>query len=103
MSTRAQGDLSVLSVSNSGQEVQSGDVERLFQPFQRLDGARSGQGQGHGLGLAIVKAVAVAHNATITTRARPEGGLAVEVSFRATVPVPDEETGVERQLEPATG
>jgi nitrogen-specific signal transduction histidine kinase len=68
-----------------------------------VSGARSGQGQGHGLGLAIVKAVVVAHNATITTRARPEGGLAVEVGFRATVPVPDEKTGVERQLEPATG
>ena len=89
--------------SNSGQAVHSGDVERLFQPFQRLDGPRPGQGQGLGLGLAIVKAVAIAHSATIATRARPEGGLAIEVSFRATVPVPDEETGVERQLEPATG
>jgi Histidine kinase-, DNA gyrase B-, and HSP90-like ATPase len=63
-------------------------VERIFQPFQRLEGPRPSQSQGHGLGLAIVRAIATAHGATITTRVRPEGGLVIEVGFRATSPGP---------------
>jgi signal transduction histidine kinase len=79
--TGTRGGLAVLSVMNSGPVVDSGDIERLFQPFQRLDGSRSGQSDGHGLGLAIVKAIAIAHGATIRVTARLQGGLAVEVGF----------------------
>ena len=41
---------------------------------------RAGAG-GHGLGLAIVRAIAGAHGAELTARARPEGGLDIEVAF----------------------
>lgn len=71
----------VLSVSNSGRRIPPGDVERLFQPFQRLGSDRVRPAGGHGLGLAIVRAIAGAHGATVAASARPEGGLAVEVSF----------------------
>ncbi len=101
--TRRRGDLAVVCVSNSGPVVQAGDIERLFQPFQRLDGSRAGQSQGHGLGLAIVNAVATAHNATVTARARPGGGLAIEVGFRAAGPALVEPAADTRELEPATG
>ena len=61
------------------------EVDRLFQPFQRLGGERVRRQGGHdgglGLGLAIVRAIAVAHGADITARARPEGGLDITVSF----------------------
>jgi signal transduction histidine kinase len=44
--------------------------------------ARSaGDDAGHGLGLAIVAAIARAHDAPVTARARPEGGLDIQVSF----------------------
>jgi signal transduction histidine kinase len=72
---------SVISVSNSGPVVPPEEVDRLFQPFQRLASERAGHGEGHGLGLSIVRAIAVAHGATLTARAREAGGLAVEVSF----------------------
>lgn len=71
----------VLTVANTGPVIEPGELERLFQPFQRLAPQRSADGAGHGLGLAIVKAIAVAHDATITARARAEGGLEVKVSF----------------------
>lgn len=70
-----------LSVGNSGPTVPTAEVERLFQPFQRLGHDRTGSGDGHGLGLAIVKAIAQAHDARITAHARSAGGLDVEVSF----------------------
>jgi len=71
----------VLSVINSGQDIPSADVDRLFQPFQRL-GPRTARGDGgHGLGLSIVRAIAIAHGARITARPRPGGGLSIDVSF----------------------
>ena len=76
----------VVSVSNTGPVIPPGEMDRLFEPFQRLGGERvsraaSGRGGGHGLGLAIVRAIASAHGAALTARARPEGGLDIEVSF----------------------
>jgi signal transduction histidine kinase len=71
----------VISVGNTGQPITPEDVDRLFQPFQRLGSERIGHDGGHGLGLAIVRAIASAHGATLTAKARPEGGLDIEVSF----------------------
>ena len=51
----------VLSVANTGQVVPAGEVDRLFEPFQRLH--RTADGGHHGLGLSIVRAIARAHDA----------------------------------------
>jgi signal transduction histidine kinase len=74
-----------LSVVNTGPVVPPDEVGRLFQPFQQLDGERTRHRGGYGLGLAIVASIAAAHAASLSARARPEGGLAVEVGF-ASVP-----------------
>jgi signal transduction histidine kinase len=70
-----------LTVTNSGPVIPAGELQRLFQPFQRLNGTRTRHQTGHGLGLSIVQAIATAHDATITTQAQPDGGLAIEISF----------------------
>lgn len=77
----------ILSVANTGPVIAAADIDRLFQPFQRAAGRTShghGDGLGHGLGLSIVTAIAGAHDATLTTRAQPQGGLHIRVSFPAT-------------------
>jgi signal transduction histidine kinase len=71
----------VVSVSNTGTLVPPEAVEDLFQPFRQLGTERTRYGEGHGLGLAIVRAIADAHNAALTARARPAGGLDIEVTF----------------------
>jgi signal transduction histidine kinase len=71
----------VLSVTNTGPCVPAADVDRLFQPFQRLDRRRAAYKDGHGLGLSIVRAIATAHHATITAHPGPDGGLSVIVTF----------------------
>ena len=73
----------VLSVTNTGPLIPPAEVERLFQPFQRLDPRRASypDGHGHGLGLSIVRAIAIAHHADITARPGPDGGLSVSVTF----------------------
>jgi signal transduction histidine kinase len=71
----------VLSVTNSGEVIPPAEVDRLFQPFQRLGPRPARRDGGHGLGLSIVRAVATAHRATIGARALPDGGLAIDVTF----------------------
>lgn len=72
----------VLSVTSSGHVIPAAEVDRLFQPFQRL-GPRPARrdGHSHGLGLSIVRAIATAHAATITAQPRHGGGLAIDVTF----------------------
>ena len=83
-------------MTNSGQVIPPTEVDRLFQPFERL-GPRPARrdGHGHGLGLSIVRAIAAAHGATIGARALPEGGLAVDVTFFPPPPGPDTAPGIQ--------
>jgi signal transduction histidine kinase len=81
ISTQACGGQAALTVTNSGPAIPGDQVQRLFQPFQRLPPDRDGRGDGYGLGLAIVSAVVQAHDATLTTGSRPEGGLSITVRF----------------------
>jgi signal transduction histidine kinase len=71
----------VVSVSNTGTLVPPDAVDDLFHPFRQLGTERTRRGEGHGLGLAIVRAIADAHSAALTARARPAGGLDIEVIF----------------------
>ncbi|GAB2925222.1 ATP-binding protein [Micromonospora polyrhachis] len=76
----------VLSVANTGQVIPPDQVDRLFEPFQRLH--RTADGGHHGLGLSIVRAIVRAHRANLTAVARPDGGLAVDIAFPRITPDP---------------
>jgi signal transduction histidine kinase len=80
----------VLSVTNTGPVVSPWDVERLFEPFQRLGPARTGTHDGHhGLGLSIVRAIVEAHEGRVVARPQPGGGLEVTVTLpRRGIPPP---------------
>ena len=62
-----------VSITNTGPTIPPEQIQRLFQPFQRLGGARTRHNGGHGLGLSIVQAIANAHGAELSARARPRG------------------------------
>ncbi|MFE4263748.1 sensor histidine kinase [Streptomyces sp. NPDC056883] len=70
-----------LTITNSGPVIPDDQIQRLFQPFQKLTPGRHRHHNGFGLGLAIVAAIAQAHHATLTTSARPEGGLTITARF----------------------
>jgi signal transduction histidine kinase len=82
-----------LFVTNSGPKIPPAEIERLFEPFQRLKTGRSNaHANGYGLGLSIIHAIATAHHAQLTAQPRPEGGLAIEVilpAATATIPPAD--------------
>jgi signal transduction histidine kinase len=83
--TESRGRRAILSVANTGPIVHASQLNRMFEPFRRLNGDRTSHADGFGLGLSIVHAIADAHDAAITARPRPGGGLFVEVGFaRAT-------------------
>jgi signal transduction histidine kinase len=71
-----------LVVSNTGVPVPPDQLDRLFQPFQRLDPVRgAAKADGLGLGLAIVTAIAAAHGAELLAQPGAAGGLTVEILF----------------------
>lgn len=66
-------------VENTGPAISSSDLERIFQPFQRLSGRTTNDG--YGLGLTIVSSIAAIHSGTVIARARDAGGLSIDVAF----------------------
>ncbi len=82
--TALEDGTAVLSVTNTGPRIPPAEIERLFQPFQRLDPVRAHYKDGHGLGLSIVRAIAGAHQAGITAHPMGDGGLRVTVTFPQT-------------------
>lgn len=75
-----------LVVGNTGSNVDSASVPRLFEPFSRGGDARVGR-RGAGLGMSIVRAVCRAHGGWASAQALPEGGgLEVRVELPAAVP-----------------
>jgi signal transduction histidine kinase len=81
LATSTTARRAILTVANTGPIIPAGEVARLFQPFQRFDAHPGLCADGLGLGLAIVQAIARAHDAFVTARRRPGGGLAIEISF----------------------
>ncbi|MER5487501.1 HAMP domain-containing sensor histidine kinase [Streptomyces sp. NPDC002812] len=81
ITTQTSGTQAALTITNSGPVIPDDQIQRLFQPFQKLAPGRHRHHNGFGLGLAIVTAIAQAHHATLTTSARPEGGLTITVRF----------------------
>jgi signal transduction histidine kinase len=84
--TATRGGRALLTIANTGESIPPDQLDRLFQPFQRLDGQRTTGSEGLGLGLSIVQAIAVAHHATVTAEPRTGGGLRIEVGFPAQTP-----------------
>jgi two-component system osmolarity sensor histidine kinase EnvZ len=76
----AQGMSAVLEVLDRGPGIPAGEIERLKQPFTRLESARSNAG-GSGLGLAIVDRVARLHGGSFELLARAGCGLCARITL----------------------
>lgn len=77
--------VAVLTVRNSGDRIPPEEINRLFEPFQRLAPHRADGAGSNGLGLAIVRSIVSAHRGTVEAAPIAEGGLAVT----ATLPTRD--------------
>jgi len=70
----------VLAIEDEGPGIPGHDIERLFQPFQRLETSRNRETGGSGLGLSIARNIIRAHGGDITLHNR-DVGLRVTVSL----------------------
>jgi signal transduction histidine kinase len=57
------------------------ELERVFEPFYRVEGSRSRETGGTGLGLAIARQIARAHGGDVTLANRSTGGLEATVAL----------------------
>jgi len=73
------GPEAVIEVADDGPGLPENLLERVFEPFFRVEPSRNRETGGSGLGLASARAVARAHGGDIRLSNRPEGGLLVRV------------------------
>jgi len=64
-----------IHVDDDGPGLSDKDLERIFDPFVRLEDSRSRETGGVGLGLSIARSIAQSHGGRISAACRPEGGL----------------------------
>ena len=64
-----------ISVCDDGPGIPADELEKVFEPFYRLESSRNRDTGGTGLGLSIARDVAQAHGGSLTLHNRPEGGL----------------------------
>ena len=64
-----------IHVMDNGPGIQEDELERVFEPFYRLDPSRSRQSGGTGLGLAIARDIIQTHGGQLTLHNRSGGGL----------------------------
>lgn len=70
------GDAVEIRVEDRGPGIPDADMERVFEPYVRLEASRARHTGGTGLGLAIARAIARANGGEISLEARTGGGLA---------------------------
>jgi len=82
VSTRVDGDMVSLVVSDRGSGIPEGQLERVFEPFVTF------RKQGLGLGLAISRSIVAAHGGSIRAENNSDGGA----TFRCRLPIADAQT-----------
>ncbi|MFN7087738.1 MAG: ATP-binding protein, partial [Burkholderiales bacterium] len=64
-----------ICIRDQGPGIPENELERVFEPFYRLEASRSRDTGGTGLGLGIARNIARAHGGDIVLRNLPQGGL----------------------------
>jgi signal transduction histidine kinase len=76
-----QGGRVRITVRDGGPGIPEGELEKVFEPFYRLEVSRSRETGGTGLGLPIARNIATRLGGTLTLRNHPEGGLEAELQL----------------------
>ncbi len=76
-------NLLVIEVSDNGEGIAADQVAHIFEPFYKVDGARTASRAGLGLGLTIVKMVIDAHEGQVEVESTPGVGS----TFRVRLPL----------------
>jgi signal transduction histidine kinase len=73
-----------IRIEDRGPGIPEAELERVFEPYVRLEPSRARHTGGAGLGLAIARAIARAHGGEVTLKNRSGGGLAAILTLERT-------------------
>ena len=82
ISSRREGDATVIEVADRGPGIPPADLQRVFERFYRVDRARTRDDGGTGLGLAIVKHLIGLHGGTVEAANRDGGGAVFTIKLK---------------------
>ncbi len=92
------GSDAIVSVADSGPGIGQQDLERIFDRFYRVDGARTRERGGTGLGLSIVASIVEAHGGRVSVESTPGKGA----TFKFTLPTIATGTDIARKALPVS-
>lgn len=69
----------IITITDQGEGVPENDIEKIFNPFFRVDSAREKTTGGYGLGLSIAKEAIKLHHGWIKAKNLPQGGLELKI------------------------
>jgi len=75
ITVRDEGRTVNVAIADHGPGIPERDIERVFDPFYRVEGSRNRDSGGSGLGLSIARNIAQAHGGAVRLRNLPQGGL----------------------------
>jgi len=75
-----------ISVRDFGTGVPDAALEKIFEPFYRVQESRDRNTGGHGLGLSIAAAAVRRHDGHISAANAPDGGLVVTITLPLSAP-----------------
>lgn len=70
-----------IRIQDEGPGLPPAELEKVFEPFYRVEGSRSRETGGTGLGLTIAKSIAEAHGGRLSLQNRSEGGLEARLTL----------------------
>ncbi|MFT5722834.1 MAG: signal transduction histidine kinase [Motiliproteus sp.] len=97
VSIESGSDNAIILIEDDGPGIPIKDIQRLFEPFARLDESRSKVTGGIGLGLSIARSIIHAHGGDIALSNKKRGGLCVAISLPFSQPLVKQELGADRQ------
>ena len=76
-----KAEVARIEIEDDGPGIPPADLERVFQPFQRLEASRNRETGGTGLGLSIARDILRAHGGDVTLSNRAGGGARAIVTL----------------------
>jgi signal transduction histidine kinase len=77
-----------IRIRDEGPGLPQAELEKVFEPFYRVESSRSRETGGTGLGLTIARSVAEAHGGSLVLSNRAGGGLEARLILLRSVPAP---------------